>query len=134
MNNTIYYDAMMTDDERRQKLYDDQLFDYSPRSSTLAFCKFAKELIEEAFNRYTSSPSQTDPPSFSHLDPLTAQYALSVEDYAAILTQLKPEFIHHPESKRHLQNIVDEFGCDLPNSAASYSDHRTLSYVSSFIA
>ena len=29
--NTIYYDAVMTDDERRQKLFDGQLFDYTPR-------------------------------------------------------------------------------------------------------
>ena len=127
--NTIYYDAVMTDDERRQKLFDGQLFVYTPRPSTLAFCKFASDLIKEAFNRYTASPSQTDPPSLYTLDPRTAQYALPVEDYAAILGKLKPTFIHHPESKRHLQNIFRELGCDpmktyfdVPKMRSSTSD------------
>src|SRR6185436_12663619 len=30
-----------------------------------------------------------------------------------LLGKLKPQFIHHPESKRHLQNIMADFGCDL---------------------
>ena len=101
----------MADDERMQKLFEGQLFVYSPRPRTLAFCKFARVLIEEAFNRYVSSPSQTDPPSLHTLDPRTAQYALPLEDYAAILGKLKPTFIYHPESQKHLQNIFREVGC-----------------------
>ena len=103
----------MADDEWLQKLFEGQLFVYSPRPRTRAFCKFARILIEEAFNRYVSSPSQTDPQSLHTLDPRTAQYALPVEDYAAILGKLKPTFIHHPESRQHLQNIFREVGCDL---------------------
>lgn len=113
---------MISDDKRRQKIYDGQLFVYSVGPSTLAFCKFAKELIEEAFNRYTSSPSQTDPPSV-YLDPFPAQYARSVRDYAVILTQLKPTFIYPPDSKRHLQHIFRELGCDLMQT---YFDVPTL--------
>jgi hypothetical protein len=64
----------------------------------LAFCEFARSLIEEAFG---------------DLEPETAQYHLPVEDYARILGELKPKFIHHPESKRHVRNILREFGCDL---------------------
>ena len=79
----------------------------------LMMCKFARALPEEACNRYTSSPSQTDPPSLHTLDPSTAQYALPVEDYPAILEKPKPTFIHHPESKQHLQNIFREVGCNL---------------------
>jgi hypothetical protein len=36
-----------------------------------------------------------------------------VERYADLLGKLKPAFIHHPESKRHIQDIFGEFGCDL---------------------
>ena len=38
---------------------------------------------------------------------------MPVEQYAETLGKLKPHFIHHPESKRHLQAIVSEMGCDL---------------------
>jgi hypothetical protein len=96
--NTVYFDAPFTDDMRRQQLYAGQLFVFSPRPSTLAFCAFARELIQEAF---------------APLDPETAQYELPVEQYAAILGELKPKFIHHPRSKTHLQAIFAEMGCDL---------------------
>jgi len=56
----------------------------------LAFCQFARGLIEEAFG---------------NLDPAIAQHSLPVEEYATVLGKLKPAFIHHPESKRHIQQI-----------------------------
>jgi len=101
MNNTIYYDSSVNDDVRRQQLFEGQLFVYSPRPSTLAFCEFARRLIQDAFG---------------NLDPRIAQDHLPVEEYAAILGTLKPAFIHHPESKRHIQNIFMEMGCDLEKS------------------
>jgi len=115
MNNTVYYDPQCSDEQRRQLLFEGQLFAYSPRKSTLEFIKFAKTLIEEAF---------------APLDPETAQYQLSVEQFAAILIKLKPGFIHHPESKRLIQNIFEEMGCDLeqtyfdvPKMRSSTSDN-----------
>jgi len=98
MNNTVYYDSPVSDDVRRRRLYDGQLFVYSPRPSTTAFIAFARSMIEEAFEG---------------LDPRTAQKNMPVERYAELLGKLKPAFIHHPESKRHLQNIFNEFDCDL---------------------
>jgi hypothetical protein len=99
--NTIYYDAPFSDDIRRQQLFDGQLFVYAPRPSTIAFCDFARTLIQEAFGT---------------LDPPTAQHHLPVEQYAAILGKLKPQFIHHPESKEHIRKIFAEMGCDLTKS------------------
>lgn len=96
--NTVYLDSMVTDDVRRQKLYEGQLFVYRPRPSSLAFCQFARELIEEVF------PGR---------DPRTAQYELPVEQYADILNKLKPAFIHHPKSKEYIQQLLAELGCDL---------------------
>jgi len=98
MNNTIYFDSPVSEEERRRQLYDGQLFVFSPRPSTIALCDFARQLIQEAFGS---------------LDPREAQHSLSVEEYAAILGKLKPYFIHHPKSKQLLQSVLTEAGCDL---------------------
>lgn len=114
MNNTIYYDASFSDDERRQRLYAGQIVVYSPRPSSLALTEFAKGLIREAF---------------APLDPLTAQFELSVERFAEILNQLKPLFIHHAESKRLVRAMLEDLGCDpektffdVPRMRSSTSD------------
>jgi len=70
---SMYIDADFGDDERRQKLYDGDLFVYSPRPSTLALTEFAGEMAREAF---------------APLDPETAQFDMAVEDYAALLAEL----------------------------------------------
>jgi len=101
MNNTIYYDSEISDELRRQRLYDGQLFVYSRRASILAFAEFAKSMIED---------------TFGGLDPRTAQKNMDVERYAALLGKLKPAFIHHLESKLHLQRIFEELGCNLEKS------------------
>ncbi|QPD03599.1 MAG: hypothetical protein Nkreftii_001373 [Candidatus Nitrospira kreftii] len=113
--NTIYYDPPFSDERRREELYRGQLLVYSPRRSTLAFIQFAKQLITEAFEPY---------------DPETAQHHLSVEQYADILVKLKPNFIHHPESKTLMRDIFNEMGCDLgktyydvPKMRSSTSDN-----------
>jgi hypothetical protein len=96
--NAVFFDAAVDDDARREQLYKGQLFGYSPSPSSRDLCAFAREMIEDAFGA---------------LDPREAQYSLPVEDYAAILTKLKPAFIHHPRSKQLLQGILEELGCDL---------------------
>src|SRR5262249_38457025 len=60
---------------------------------------------------------------------LKAQYSLPVEEYAAILSRLKPRFIHHPKSKLYIQGILSEQGCglnktyfDVPRMRSSTSD------------
>ncbi len=115
MNNTVYFDAPVSDDVRRQMLFDGQLFVYSPRKSTLAFIEFARTLIIEAFAPY---------------DPEQAQYRMPVEQYAQVLGKLKPHFIHHPESKHHIKTVLADLGCDLektyfdvPKMRSSTSDN-----------
>ena len=70
MNNTIYYDAQLSDDERRKLIFEGQLIAYSPRKHSLALVEHARELIREAFAPY---------------DPETAQFHMSVEQYAEVL-------------------------------------------------
>ncbi len=113
--NSVFFDAPHSDEQRRQALYSGQLFVYSPRPSTLAFADFTRSMVEDAFNG---------------LDPEKAQYSMPVDKYASILASLKPSFIHHPESKRHLQNILTDFGCDpemtyfeVPKLRSSTSDN-----------
>jgi len=112
--NTVYFDPDFTDAVRRQQLYEGQLFVYSPRPSSIALCEFARGMIEQ---------------SFKGMDPRTAQDKMDVEEYAAILGQLKPNFIHHPNSKELLSKLLDEMGCDrektyfdVPRMRSSTSD------------
>jgi hypothetical protein len=107
---SVFFDPTFSDDIRRQALFRGHLLVYSPRPSTLALCSFARELIREAFKP---------------LQPEEAQHALPVEQYAAILAQLKPLFINHPESKRHLQQILTELGCDPEKSYFDVPRMRT---------
>ncbi|MDZ7964444.1 MAG: hypothetical protein RM368_05650 [Nostoc sp. DedSLP03] len=95
---TIYFDSIFSDEIRRKHLYDGQVFVFSPCASAIALCDFARGMVEEAF---------------APLDPRDAQHSLPVEKYVDILAQLKPAFIHHPESKQLIQGILKESGCDL---------------------
>jgi hypothetical protein len=120
--NTIFFDSTMNDDERRQHLYNGQLFVFSPCPSAIALCEFARELIEEAF---------------APLDPRETQYSLPVEEYVAILAKLKPYFIHHPKSKQFIQGILSELGCDLSKTYFDVPRMRTAThggYLTSGIA
>lgn len=115
MNNTVFFDSNVPDDVRRQQLYDGQLFVYGVRPSVLALANFARSMIEDAFGG---------------LDPRTAQNEMDVNRYADLLGKLKPAFIHHPESKRYLRAIMEDFGCDLdktyfdvPRMRSSTSDN-----------
>ena len=115
MSDSIYLDSRVADDVRREMLFQGDLFVYSPRPSTLDFVAFARRLVEDAFQP---------------LDSEVAQYHMSVEQYAEILGKLKPQFIHEPESKWHLQAILRDFGCDLgqtyfdvPRMRSSTSDN-----------
>jgi len=93
----IYVDWPASDDNRRERLYDGDLFVYSPSPATSALCEFGRQMAEEAFAPH---------------DPETAQEHMDVEDYAALLADLKPRFIHDPESKRLIQEMLTELGCD----------------------
>lgn len=95
---TIYFDSDMREKERRQYLYEGQLFVYSRRPSVLALCEFTRELIQEAFGS---------------INPREAQHYLPAEQYVSILARLKPKFVHHPTSKQLLQNVLQDLGCDM---------------------
>ncbi|ELR71636.1 hypothetical protein C900_02444 [Fulvivirga imtechensis AK7] len=120
--NAIYFDPDLTDNERRQGLYQGRLFTYSPSEATKAFCSFTDDLIRKAF---------------AGLDPEYAQWELPVNRYVEILKALKPEFIHHLRSKEFIQQILREKGCDLDKTYFDVPRLRTSTsdgYLTSGIA
>jgi hypothetical protein len=110
---TVHLDSSQSDSDRRAALYRGDLFLYSPRKASIALCEFAREMIQSAFG---------------HRDPRTAQYEMPVEQYVSIVAPLKPAFIHHPESKRLIQEILREVGADLDTT---YLDVPRLRMVTS---
>jgi hypothetical protein len=120
--NSVYFDPRLTDDARRERLYAGQLFVLNPTRASLALVELAKELITEAFGGR---------------DPERAQFEMAVEEYAALLTVLKPKFIHHPRAKQCIQGILRETGCDLRKTYFDVPRMRTATsenYLTSGIA
>jgi hypothetical protein len=119
---TIFFDPTFDEEVRRQHLYNGEICVFSPRPSTLAFCDFARAMLEEAF---------------APLDPAYAQFELSREAFAATLAELKPRFIHHLRSKAFIQAILADFGCDPMNTYFDIPRLRTMThgdYLTSGIA
>lgn len=112
--NSIIIDAPISEEKKRELLYRGQLLVYSPTASSLALVDFARKMVEAAFHP---------------LDPETAQFHMPVEKYAAILAELKPKFIHAPESKKCIQGMLGDLGFslektyfDVPRMRSSTSD------------
>jgi hypothetical protein len=85
------------DEARRAALYDGAVLAFPPRPETEALCAHAREMILKAVAPH---------------DPLRLHEALPVEKTVEILSQLKPEFIHHPRSKTLIKETMRAFGCD----------------------
>jgi hypothetical protein len=111
--NTVYIDDSAPDELRRERLYQGQLFVFSPRPSSKALSDHAREMIEEAFG---------------DVDPLRAQYSMPVEQYVEICAPLKPAFIHNDKTRELVRNVIEDFGCDLEDI---YQDVPRLRMVTS---
>jgi hypothetical protein len=94
---TVYVDPSMPDDRRRDVLYGGDLVVYSPRPAAVALADLARTLLEEAFAPH---------------DPREAQYHFPVDRFAGILADVKPRFIHHPECKRLIPELLAQLGAD----------------------
>jgi len=104
----------MDDDVRRARLYEGQVFVYSASKSSKRLIQHAQNMIEEAFRDVG--------------DPMYAQFAMPVEEYVAIVAPLKPKFIHHPETKLIIRDLLEEMGCSLD---LTYQDVPRLRMVTS---
>lgn len=110
---TIYVDSPLGDEERRLQLYAGDLFVFSPTKSSAELCALARRLSEEAFAPH---------------DPETAQDHMPPEEYAAILAELKPRFIHHPRAKELIAGMLAEIGCDTTRVYFDVPRLRTMAH------
>ena len=110
---TIYVDSSHTDRERRQLLYAGDFFVRSPGEGSAGLAGLARELSEEAFAPH---------------DPPTAQDNMPAEEYAAILAELKPKFIHHERAKTHIGTLLAEAGCDVEKTYFDVPRLRTMAH------
>ena len=119
---SVFFDSPISDEERRAKLYAGDLFIFSPSDGTRALIDLGRQMLEKAFAPH---------------DPRTIHERMTAEEVAAILSRLKPEFIHHPECKRLIPQIMREHGVDqenlyfdVPRMRSAYPSH----FLSSGIA
>ena len=110
---TIYIDSSMPEDERRRLLYAGDFFVLSPSRGSQDLCDLARELSEEAFSPH---------------HPATAQDHMPPEQYAGILLEAKPTFIHHPKAKSAITDLLTEAGCDLDKTYFDVPRLRTMAH------
>ena len=119
---SVFFDRQIGDDARRAHLYTGDIFILSPTAGTRSLIDLAKQMLENAFAPH---------------DPRTIHEHKTPEEVAAILGKLKPQFIHHPECKTLIPQIMQEHGVDLdklyfdvPRLRSAYPSH----FLSSGIA
>jgi hypothetical protein len=118
---TVHYDARCTDDERRDALYRGDIFVYQPLPAAQRLAELARGMVEAAFAPH---------------DPRRIDQALSMEECAAVLSKLKPAFIHHPECKVLLPEIIRSIGgdpeqihFDVPRLRSAYPENYLTSGI-----
>ena len=110
---TVYLDSNASESVRRSRIFEGQIFLFSPRASIRALGEHARSMIEEAF------PGK---------DPRYVQFDMPVENYVAVVAPLKPRFIHNDETKRLIRELLADLGCDLETT---YQDVPRLRMVTS---
>lgn len=94
----VYFDSELGDAARRRSLYNGDVFVFSKTSATEALIDVARTMLETAFAPH---------------DPRLIHRHMTPEAVAAILADLKPKFIHHPDCKTIIPQIMKERGVDL---------------------
>lgn len=107
----IFLDSPMSDDERRRKLFEGDLFLYSATPHSLELIAFARQMAEEAFAPFV---------------PTEAQHHLPPQEYVDILAKLKPTFINHPRSKELVAGILADLRVNLDQSYLDVPRLRTM--------
>ena len=110
---TVYVDSTVGDDLRRERLFAGELFVFSPGANSAALCSHAQDMAQEVFAPH---------------DPSVAQDSMTPEDYATILADLKPRFIHHPRAKELIRDCLSDLGCDLERTYFDVPRLRTMAH------
>jgi hypothetical protein len=119
---SVYFDPELNDEERRRRLYAGDIIILSATPGTKAMVALARGMLERAFAPH---------------DPRLIHEHLTAEQVAAVLAELKPNFIHHPQCKELIATIMREHGAtldklyfDVPRLRSAYPSH----FLSSGIA
>lgn len=88
----------LSDSERRRTIFEGALLMYSKSSATTKLTDHARSLIHKAFGA---------------LDPERAQRSLEVSDFASRVGSLKSRFTNDAVTKKLIQFLLAEMGCDL---------------------
>jgi hypothetical protein len=110
---TIYVDREISDDSRRRSLFAGDIYTHSSNSGSAGLCALARELSEKAFAPH---------------HPEVAQESMPVEDYVAVLAELKPMFIHHPDAKVLIREMLSALGCDAEKTYFDVPRLRTMAH------
>lgn len=94
----VHLDSELDDAARRRSLYAGDIFLFSKSPATEALISVARTMLEKAFAPH---------------DPRLIHRHKTPEAVAAILADLKPKFIHHPDCKEIIPAIMKERGIDL---------------------
>jgi hypothetical protein len=94
---SVFIDSTIADEERRARLYAGDIFIQPPTDGTRSLIDLARQMLTDAFAPY---------------DPTRIHEKKSAVEVAVILGNLKPQFIHHPDCKRLIRQILQEHGLD----------------------
>jgi hypothetical protein len=94
----VWFDPKVDDDNRRGGIYAGDIYVHARSAAILELGQVARSMLEAAF---------------PGMDPRRAQHELPVEQFARVLAELKPRFIHHPDCKRIIHRLLQDLGCDL---------------------
>ena len=109
----VYVDSTLDEQERRNRLYEGDLFVFSASASSSALAQLAREMSIEAFAPH---------------DPEVAQESMPAEKYVEVLADLKPRFIHHPRGKELIAGMLAELGCDVERTYFDVPRLRTMAH------
>jgi hypothetical protein len=109
----------------RVELWRGAIFFYSPTPGSTSLCDFARAMLEA---------------SFGNIDLQRVHDVLPVDETVAILARLKPAFIHHPDCKKIIPQIMTELGVsvdqtffDMPRLRTAYPvDYLTAGIAYAF--
>jgi hypothetical protein len=93
----VLLDTTTDDDRRRTALYGGDVVLFPAIAAAMELVELAREYIADAFAPH---------------DPTVAQYHLPVEEYARILGELKPAFIHDDRCKQLIPRVIEQVGGD----------------------
>ncbi|MEQ1647618.1 MAG: hypothetical protein ABL898_03440 [Hyphomicrobiaceae bacterium] len=117
----IWIDAKLSDANARQALYDGDIVILAPTKASLEMVALGQELLEQAFGPH---------------DPRKIHDHKTPEEVASVLAKMKPIFIHHPEHKRLIPQLMEEHGVDIdrlyfdvPRMRSAYPSHFLTSGI-----